>query len=154
MSSLYLNSASIAEATASNLRVEDTTTLQQVLERVNLVTGSNPSTINYDILDGALVYYTDDLIQDSTLNFRGNNLIAINDVVKIGEGFTCVIIVSNNTPAYGITAHQIDGSPVTPLWQGGSAPTATENAVDVYSYSIIKTDNATFTVLASKVNFE
>jgi hypothetical protein len=43
---------------------------------------------------------------------------------------------------------------VTPEWQGGAAPTAGNvNSIDVYSYTIIKTGSATFTVLASQTQF-
>ena len=47
-----------------------------------------------------------------------------------------------------------DGSSVTPEYQGGAAPTAgNANSLDVYSYTIIKTGSATFTVLASLTQF-
>jgi len=48
----------------------------------------------------------------------------------------------------------MDGSSVTPKWQGGTAPTAgNASSVDVYAYTVIKTANATFTVLASQSRF-
>jgi formylmethanofuran dehydrogenase subunit E-like metal-binding protein len=50
---------------------------------------------------------------------------------------------------------QVDGATVTPKYQGGVAPTAGNiNSIDAYSYSIIKTGSATFTVLASQVQFK
>jgi len=51
---------------------------------------------------------------------------------------------------------QVDGttSGVTTRWQGGTAPTAgNASGVDVYSYTIIKTANATFSVFASQTRF-
>ena len=51
-------------------------------------------------------------------------------------------------------AVQIDGSSVTPEYQGGSAPSAgNASSLDVYSYTIIKTGDAAFTVLASQTQF-
>ena len=58
-----------------------------------------------------------------------------------------------STPYYN-SAVQIDGSSVTPEWQGVSAPSAgNASSLDVYAYTIIKTGSATFTVLASQSQF-
>jgi hypothetical protein len=49
---------------------------------------------------------------------------------------------------------QIDGSTVTPKWQGGSAPTGgNANSADTYTYTAIKTAANTFTVLAAQTQF-
>jgi hypothetical protein len=49
---------------------------------------------------------------------------------------------------------QIDGTTITPKWQGGSAPTSgNANSVDIYSYTILKTASATYTVFASQSQF-
>jgi len=49
---------------------------------------------------------------------------------------------------------QVDTTPVTPKWQGGTAPTAgNASSLDVYSYTIIKTGSAAFTLLASQTKF-
>jgi hypothetical protein len=49
---------------------------------------------------------------------------------------------------------QVDGSSVTPKWQGGTAPTAgNASSIDTYSYTIIKTGSAAFTILASQTKF-
>ena len=51
---------------------------------------------------------------------------------------------------------QVDGttSGVTTEWQGGSAPTeGNASAIDAYQYTVIKTGDAAFTVLASITQF-
>jgi hypothetical protein len=49
----------------------------------------------------------------------------------------------------------IDGTGVTPKWQGGVTPVSGNAAsLDSYSYAIIKTASATFTVLASQTKFK
>ena len=51
-------------------------------------------------------------------------------------------------------AFQIDGASVTPKWQNGITPTTGSNgAIDVYTYTIVKTASATYTVLASFTKF-
>jgi hypothetical protein len=70
---------------------------------------------------------------------------------------TCAFLVTQGSTAYYNSAVQIDGttSGVTTEWQGGTAPTA-GNAlgIDVYSYTVIKTASATFTVLAAQTQFK
>jgi hypothetical protein len=43
---------------------------------------------------------------------------------------------------------------VTPKWQGGTAPTSgNASSVDSYTYVIIKTGSAAFTILAAQTKF-
>jgi len=71
-----------------------------------------------------------------------------------GESITIAFIVKNGSSAYYNNVVQIDSSTVTPEWQGGSAPTGGNvNSLDVYSYTVIKTGDATFTALASQTQF-
>jgi hypothetical protein len=62
--------------------------------------------------------------------------------------------LTNGATAYYNSAVQVDGSSVTPKWQGGSAPTiGNASSIDSYTYVIIKTGSAAFTVLASQTKF-
>ena len=71
-----------------------------------------------------------------------------------GESLTIARCVLQTGSAYYNNAVTIDGSSVTPEWQGGSAPTAgNASSIDVYTYTIIKTGDATYTTLASQTQF-
>ena len=71
-----------------------------------------------------------------------------------GESLTVVHMVTQGGTAYYNSAVQVDGSGVTPEWQGGSAPDAgNASSVDIYSYTVIKTGDAAFTVFASQTQF-
>jgi hypothetical protein len=71
-----------------------------------------------------------------------------------GQSITAVFMVTQGSTAYYSSAVQVDGSAVTPKWQGGTAPTSgNASSIDVYSYTIIKTGSAAFTVLASQTKF-
>ena len=71
-----------------------------------------------------------------------------------GESITIAHIVKCGSTPYYNSAVQVDGSSITPEWQGGAAPTAgNASSLDVYSYTIIKTGSATFTALASQTQF-
>jgi hypothetical protein len=71
-----------------------------------------------------------------------------------GDVITVVFLVTNGGTAYYNNTFQIDGSGVTPEWQGGSAPSGgNTNSIDAYTYSIIKTGSATFTALAAQTQY-
>jgi len=71
-----------------------------------------------------------------------------------GESVTIAHLVTQTGTAYYNNAVTIDGSSITPEWQGGAAPTAGNvNSIDTYTYTIIKTADATFTALAAQTQF-
>jgi hypothetical protein len=71
-----------------------------------------------------------------------------------GESMTVAFLVTQGSTAYYNSAVQVDGNSVTPKWQGGTAPAAgNASSVDVYSYTIIKTGSAAFTVFAAQTKF-
>ena len=71
-----------------------------------------------------------------------------------GESVTIAHMVTIGGSEYRNSAVQVDGSSITPEWQGGSAPTeGNTNSIDVYTYTIIKTGDASFTALAAQTQF-
>jgi hypothetical protein len=67
---------------------------------------------------------------------------------------TLVFLNTNGGTAYYNSAFQVDGSSVTPKWQGGSAPTqGTASSVDIYTYTIVKTGSSAYSVFASQTAF-
>jgi hypothetical protein len=71
-----------------------------------------------------------------------------------GESMTVAFLVTNGATAYYQNGFQVDGSSVTPKWQGGTAPAAgNASSIDTYVITVIKTGTATFTVLASQTKF-
>ena len=111
-------------------------------------------TINYDITTQSVLYYTTDASGNWTVNFRGSSGTSLDTLMATGETMTAVFMVTQGATAYYNSALQIDGNAVTPKWQGGTAPTAGNvSGIDVYTYAIVKTGSATFTVFASVVDF-
>jgi len=75
--------------------------------------------------------------------------MTLNDAMNIGEALTVTIITTAAAAGYSAQL-TIDGNSVTENWIGGAVPsTGGANGVDIYSYNIIKTANATFTVIGS-----
>jgi hypothetical protein len=76
-------------------------------------------------------------------------------MLAVGDAITVVFLNTNGATAYYPTVYQIDGSAVTPKWQGGTAPSAgNASSIDSYSLTIIKTASTpTYTVLGSQTRF-
>lgn len=111
-------------------------------------------TINFDITTQSILYYTTNASGNFTINFRGSSGTALNTIMNVGESISATFMNTNGSTAYYNSVIQVDGSSVTPKWQAGSAPTVgNASSIDSYTYVIIKTGSAAFTVLASQTKF-
>jgi len=111
-------------------------------------------TINYDITTQSVLYYTSNASANWTVNFRASSGTSLNTAMATGQSLTAAFLVTQGSTAYYNSAVQVDGSSVTPKWQGGTAPSAgNASSIDVYTYTIVKTGSAAFTVFASQTRF-
>jgi len=111
-------------------------------------------TINYDVTTQSILYYTTNASANWTVNFRASSGTSLNAAMSTGDVITVVLLVTQGSTAYYNSAVQVDGASVTPKWQGGTAPTAgNASSIDIYTYTIVKTGSATFTVFASQTKF-
>ena len=128
--------------------------IQQLAEKVTTEATAATGTVNYDVITQAVWNLTTNAAGNWTLNIRGDGSNSLDSIMDTGESITIAHIVAQGGTAYYNNAVTIDGSAITPEWQGGSAPTGGNiNSLDVYSYTIIKTGSATFTALASQTQF-
>ena len=112
-------------------------------------------TINYDVTTQSVLYYTTNASANFTMNFRGSSGTSLNTAMATGQTVTVVFLCTNGTTAYYNNAVTIDGNSVTPKYQGGTAWTGgNASSIDAYSYTIVKTGSATFTVLAALTQFK
>jgi len=124
--------------------VNGTLDIEEVYEKVTVQT-STTGTITFDTAVQAVELYTANQTANRTINFSN-----VNANLAIGQSLTVAIAMTQGSTAYYLNAYQVDGSSVTPKWQGGSAPTeGNASSIDSYSFTIVKTADATFTVLAS-----
>ena len=138
----------------SALSVGGNITSHAILETANIVAAAPASTTNFDIITAAIQYYTSNANVNFTLNFRGNSTTTANTLLATGQSTTTALLVTNGASAYYPTVIQVDGSNVTPKWQGGTAPTSGDaSALDIYSFTLIKTAANTYTVLGSQTKF-
>lgn len=127
----------------------------KALFETSTVTASAPSsTTNFDVVTQAVQYYTSNASTNFTFNIRGDGSTSLDSILSTGQSVTIALMVTNGSTAYYPTTIQVDGSTKTVKWQTGSAPSAgNANSVDVYTFAIVKTGSATYTVFGSQVKF-
>lgn len=124
-------------------------------ERWTVSATAATGTVNVDVKTTSVFYYTSAASANWTFNFRGNSITTLSSMLNVGDSVTVTFAVTQGATAYYPTTFQVDGSAVTPKWQGGTAPTSgNANSIDAYVLAIVKTAaTPTYTVFASQVRF-
>jgi hypothetical protein len=173
MSSQNANAVAITGGTINGATVGATTAAAGTFTTLSATTALNASgvttlgettavsataatgTINYDVKTQGVVFYTANATGNWTVNLRGDGSTTLNTLMAVNDTRTVTFMVTQGATAYYNSAVTIDGTSVTPKWQGGVAPTSGSiNAVDIYTYAIVKTASATYSVFASKTDFK
>ena len=124
------------------------------LETVTVTGTSATGTLQFDVITQSVLYYNGAATANFVINFRGNAGTTLNALMATGQAVTCTLLSQNGATAYYPTSITIDGTTNTPRWQNGvPAVNGNPNAIDAYSYTIIKTAASTYTVLATQVKF-
>jgi hypothetical protein len=121
-------------------------------ERTTVSATAAATTVNFDAVTQGVLYYTTNASANWTLNVRGDSSTTLNSILATGDALTVSFLVTNGATAYYQTAFNIDGttSGVTVEYSGGTAPASgNASSVDVYTYTIIKTASATYTVFGA-----
>ena len=133
------------------IALADNPTLTSPKETANITAVAATGAINLDVLTASVNISTVNATGNWTINVRGDVSTTLDSIMTTGEQISVVFESPQGATAYYPTAFNIDGSAVTPLWLGGTAPSSGNiNSNDVYVYTIRKTGAATFTVLASQ----
>ena len=115
-------------------------------------------TINYDVTTQSVLYYTTNASGTFVVNLRASSGTTMNSALGTGQSVTAAFLVTQGASgaSYYNTSVQVDGttSGVTTKWQGGAPTTGNASGIDVYTYTVIKTGSATYTVLASLIQFK
>ena len=140
--------------TTGNLIINNTTTIHEVLESANIQSSGAGNTMNIIFSTGGVFYYTGNSTSNVTFNFIYDNSTPLNSFMSIGQSLTGAILMSQGNTAYYPTTVKIDNNTVTTKWANGTSPSSgNPNSIDVYTFSIIKTANAVYTVLGSATKF-
>ena len=154
----------VAPATATNFTAKQTFTgataslasaFINATETATISATAATGTINYDVTTQSVLYYTSNASANWTVNIRGNATTSLNTLMSTNDSLTVVFLVTQGSTAYYNNALTIDGNSVTPKYQGGTTPTSGNvSGVDAYSYTIVKTGSAAFTVFAAQTQFK
>jgi hypothetical protein len=133
---------------------QSTLVLQQSLEKVAI--GTSPSaTTNIDVLTSAVNYYTTSYSTGVTLEIRpSSSSTDLNTLMSDNQSLTVVFIMKSGHVNGKVSALKINDISQTIKWFGGSAPAGSAgDALDAYTFTIIKTAASTYTVLGSQSKF-
>ena len=124
-----------------------------LIEEVNIVANKLSAAPNLNLDNGMVHYFTSN--ETTTANPNVFSTVGINTELATGETISVSVLSKPNNAGY-FPRFSIDDklTGITTYWNGGSAPgTANASGVDVNTYQIIKTADATFDVLANSTNF-
>ena len=112
-------------------------------------------TINYDVSTQSVLYYTSNAAANWTTNLRHSSGTSMNTALSTGQCVTVSFMVTQGSTAYYNNVVQVDGttSGVTTKWLLAAPTAGNASSIDVYTYVVIKTGSATFTVLATQSKF-
>lgn len=156
-----INAANIATNAVETAKIlDDAVTSPKIAPIVNLqedilITASAAlanTTIN--VLENSIRYFTGDSSSNICINIRGDDSTTLNSVLQTGNTITTALIVTNGSTAYFTDNTQVDNVAVVPKVQGGSALTSgNPNSTDLYTITVLKTADATFTMFLTQTQF-
>jgi hypothetical protein len=131
--------------------------LTNAAEVVTVSATAATGTIAYYATTQSVLYYTSNASANWVVNLTGASTpTTLNTLLSTGQCITLVFMATNGSTAYYNTSVQVDGttSGVTTKWASGLAPSSgNANSIEAYTYTVIKTGSATFTVLATRSQF-
>jgi hypothetical protein len=165
-SPLALTSGGVGSNTASGARSNlsaaqsgtntDITSLQPLayaIETATVVGSGLTGTLTIDAITQSVLYYTGNASANWTVNIRGNSGTTLNSLLSTGQAITVAVFATISTVGYYNNVFQVDGATIVPKWQGSAPTVGNTSSVDAYTYTVLKTGSATYTVFASQTKF-
>jgi collagen type VII alpha len=140
--------------TLTGLAVSGLSSMSTILEKATVTATAVPSNLNIDASTSSVIFYTADATTNWSINIRSTVSTTLNSIMTNGQSITIALLTKQGTTAYYPTDFTIDGTTITPLWQSGiSVSAGNASGVDIYTFTIIKTANNTFTTFAAQTKF-
>ena len=116
-------------------------------EKVKITAGKLSDNQNINLDNGMVHYFTTQETTTSTPNITAS--AGINTIMSTGDTMTVTLITTAAAGGYSAQL-TIEGAATTENWIGGEVPAAGgTSGVDIYSYTIIKTGSAAYTVIGN-----
>lgn len=129
---------------------QGTQQVRDVIKQVTLSGTGITGAVNVDLIGPSTTFYNANSAGNWTFNFRGNSSVAMNSYLGPGRSAIATVLVKQGPTAYYPTGFTIDGTPITPKWINGVVPfEGNPNGINAYTFTIIKTASASYTVLAT-----
>jgi len=126
-----------------------------LLERANVVTGSASDITNVDLLYAPVMYWTGNCTANITANIRSSATTPLNSTMAVNQTATLALFLPVGSTPYFVNTVKIDNTTVTPVWlNGNTVVSGNANSIDVYTFTIIKTADATYKVFATQSMFQ
>jgi hypothetical protein len=148
-----VNVTGAISATGNTSFASGTQQVRDIIEQINLVGSALTGAINVDLIGPSTSYYTVDATGNWVINFRGNSSVTANSYLATGQMSTTTLLATAGAIAYYPTAFTIDSISVTPKWLNSAPVSGTPNKVTAYTFTIVKTGSAAYTVFASTSNY-
>lgn len=136
--------------TTSQANVVNIVNTGSFTEQANVINAGPASIQVYTVADNTYTVHTANTSATFQMNFAGMANVDINKSV------TFAIAVQNGSTAYYPTSIQIDGvvqSTQYLKWQGSVPASGSPNAIDVYTFAILKLATGTYRTFASQSKF-
>lgn len=140
--------------TLTSLNVSGMSSVKEVKESFVADSTGPTGTVNLDVLDSAILYKTSNATANFTLNIRGNSTTTLNSILNTSESISVTLVYGVGTISYAPTTIQIDGSIKTVKYPSGAIPAPAVSSTAVVTYSILKTNANTYTILGNYGSFQ
>jgi hypothetical protein len=130
------------------------TGIAYLLEKVTVSASAPSTTVDVDMATQSVLYWTGNATANVTANIRGTATQPLNSLLAIGQSVTAVLFFPNGPSNYLVNTVKIDNTTVALAYQGNAAPLlGNSNSIDIYSFTILKTADATYKIFASQTQF-
>jgi hypothetical protein len=142
-----------AAKSGTNTDITSLQPLAYAIETATVVGSGLSGTLTIDAITQSVLYYTGNASANWTVNVRGNSGTTINSLLSTGQAITVAVFATISTVGYYNNVFQVDGATIVPKWQGSAPTVGNTSSVDAYTYTVLKTGSATYTVFASQTKF-
>ena len=128
--------------------------LTNLFEDAEVTASAALANVSINVLNNSVRYFTGNNDKNFCINLRGDDSTTLNASMTTGNSVTTALIVTNGSTAYFASNTQVDNVLVVPKVQGGSQLTeGNASSTDIYTITVLKTADATFTMFLSQTQF-
>lgn len=147
--------AKIANNTITSVKLAP---VNRLLENANLISSSTSGIVNVSLDDNSVYYVTSNVAGNVTFNIRVSPSVTLNSFMANGQSITTAFILTQGSTQF-LANLAIDGvyQSGNTRWSGNTRPTyaasITNQQLDVYTFTSIKTGSNAFSVLGSRTSY-